>query len=102
MKASLYDITAAGALTPNLNNTQSAQAVAYLVDWSLRDHEDQVIPIDTPQRLRAGLDALNEEDAAEVIAAVERHVEAMDAERAAKKSNPDGESGSSPSLPSAA
>jgi hypothetical protein len=80
MRASLYRTDDSGRLVYNLENGDFAQVEAYLVDWSFVDHKDKPLPV-------AAFGNLSEDDAAEVKAAIAKHVEAMEAEKVAEKND---------------
>jgi hypothetical protein len=64
-----------------------AKCIAYLLDWSFLDADDKPIVIadQSEDAIGAALDALDPEDFAEVLKAIETHENAMEAERAAEK-----------------
>ena len=84
-----------------------AQAVAYLLDWSLVDGEGAPLGIAglTDAQMLQILDLLPPDDCDEVVRAIDRHDDAMRTLRAAEKKASDGEptwSATSPSLASSA
>ena len=82
---------------PDVEVLEIAQAIGYLVGWSLVDLDGRPIAIDT---IAAKKTALFDQDPAtvkEIIAAVSAHAEQMEAEKNAKA----GASASSATLPSA-
>lgn len=75
--------------------------LAYLVDWNLTHHQRPVPMRGLPDDERsAALDALDEDDFLDIVTAIEAHIEAKTAERAAEKKTPAGESGSPGTSPS--
>lgn len=88
MQASLVsEIRQDGRVTPNLENVEIAQVLAYLVDWSLIDSKGKTIPIDTEGRKRAAVESLHKDTVKEIVAAVTAHVEAMEARRSEEKND---------------
>jgi len=79
-----------------------AQAVAYLLDWSLVDPAGTLISIKglSDEELLAILDQLPPEDCAEITFAIDVHDDAMRAERAEQKKTRDGATRSSATSPS--
>lgn len=80
----------------------TAKVLAYLLDWSLKGPDGQVIPIrdQSASVQEAALDAIDPESYTEILRAIEAHELAMAAERAAVKNGPDGEKKSSAISPS--
>lgn len=76
----------------------TAKVLAYLLDWSLKDLAGQVIPIFGPSAipLESAIDSIDPESYTEILRAIEAHETAMQAERAAQKKIPSGETTSSP------
>lgn len=70
-----------------------ATVVGYLLDWSLRDASGKLVAIaDQPvDAVQAAVEALDEDDYAEVKVAIERHEDRMEAARATEKNEKDGE-----------
>src|SRR5678815_3878225 len=80
-----------------------SKAVEYLVDWgTFLDASDKPIVIrgKSPDEIAAALDSLSIDDFNEVVAAVEKHDDEMDAEREQEKNATDGGSESSVTSPS--
>jgi hypothetical protein len=79
-----------------------ATILAYLVDWSFTDDNDELVVIrDQPDAVvTAALDALDTESFLEVKSAIETHDIAMMRERIAEKNDQGGGNGSSVTLPS--
>lgn len=81
-----------------------SQMMEYLVDWSATgpDGKPLVIRDKSPNEIGGAVDLLPYESFQEIRTAVERHMEAMEAEVEAEKNERDGEKPSSGILPSAA
>lgn len=91
-----------GRMTPDLEMVGKAQVLAYLVEWSLKDHEGRRSAIDTDAKKAAALDQLDDETFEEISTALEKHIAAMEAERKEAKKSRDGETDSAATSPSAA
>ena len=91
------------ALEVDLEQLGVAEAVAYLIDWSITDAYDKPIRIrDQPYEfVAAALNAMAPEAMAEILAAIGKHGEAMAAERDQEKKVRDGSSVPSPTSISA-
>jgi hypothetical protein len=91
--ARMYLAGADGTLKVNPFNIGMALVTAYLLDWSLTDDDGRPVPIRgvSAEELAFALDQLSPEDFAEIRTAIETHVAAMDAERAAEQHVPFGE-----------
>jgi hypothetical protein len=76
--------------------------MAYLVDWTIKDDTGHRVPIRGVEAMAfaSALDALDEDAFDEIYAAVAAHRAAMQAERAAEKNAPDGETTSAATSPS--
>lgn len=82
-----------------------SQVVEYLVDWGTfldAAGKPLVIRGKSPDDVGRILNDLDQQDYSEIVAAVQAHVAAMEAERDAEKNEKDGESVSSATSPSAA
>lgn len=99
-------VLADGAHVPHMDPVQTglSKIVAYLVDWSLTDEGGKVVPIvDQPEAaVTSALNALDPDSFTEILAAVEKHEDTMEQERAAEKNSKGGGSKSSVTLPSVA
>lgn len=69
-----------GGRTPNLETLGMGQTLAYLIAWSLHDDEDRPVDISLDS-----LKALDPRDYAEIEAAINKHIEAVDAEDEARE-----------------
>lgn len=87
--------------TPDRELLGKMEVMAYLVDWSLQGSDGKVVRIDTEAKKLAAIDNLDPADFDVISTAISAHVDAMAAERAAKKMT-DGEPVSSAISPSAA
>ncbi len=85
--ARMYLAGVDGKFTVNPMQVGLSTITAYLLDWSLRDHDGQTVAIrDVPlAALEQTLDQLAAEDFDEIRQAIDAHEAAMDAERAAEK-----------------
>jgi hypothetical protein len=81
-----------------------AKILAFLLDWSLKGPDGQVLPIRGAHAmpLDAALDSIDPESYTEILRAIEAHELAMQAERAAQKKIPDSPATSLPPSPSPA
>ena len=101
--ARMYRDTAEGRRVVDPLETGVALVLGYLLDWSLIDERGQVIDIreaDDATKL-AALDAIDYDSFCEIKDAIEAHQKANEAEDAAKKKIPPGETppaATSPSL----
>lgn len=85
--AAVKEVRADGRVTPDFEAMGKSEALAYLVDWSLRDDNDKPIPIDTDAKKLSALDNMSEEGFEVISKAVEAHANAIKEEMdAAKKS----------------
>lgn len=85
-------VTPNGSLKVDPLKMGSANILAYLVDWSLKDDDGQLVeikgaPVDV---VSDALDSLDEPSFQEIKAAVEAHAIAMEGERVAEKNGQDG------------
>ncbi len=83
--ASVKEIRTDGRVTPDFEMMGKAEAIAYLVDWSLRDDQDKPIPIDTDARKIAALDNMSDEGFEVISTAVAAHANGIAEEIAAAK-----------------
>lgn len=97
MYARFYIANVDGKYKVNPLQTGIAKVVAYLVDWSLVDDAGAKVKIEglSADALTAVLDALDPDDFAEIMEAVNKHEAEMDAERALEKNGQGGGNGSS-------
>ena len=88
----------------DLEHLGIAQAVSYLLDWSITDAEDKPIRIrDQPYTfIAAALRNQTPESLREILEAIQAHDEAMTAEREHQKKAPTGDNAPSPTSTSAA
>jgi len=91
-----------GRLHVNPLYTGVSLLTAYLIDWTVKGDDGQVVtikgvPLD---ELIATINALSPEDFAEIKTAIEAHETAMEAERAAEKNGQDGGNTSPATSPS--
>lgn len=91
-----------GKLQVDTMQTGLSLILSYLLDWSLVDEEGHVIAIrDEDDAVKeAALDAIDYRSFVEIKEAIERHEAKNDAEAAAKKTMPAGESPSAATSPS--
>lgn len=92
---------------PDLDPMQvgHSQVLEYLVDWGTftdASGKPLVIRGKGPDEIGRILNDLDTDDYADIVAAIDEHVTAMDAERAAEKNARDGESAASATSPSVA
>ncbi len=82
-----------GTLRLDPRDVGLSKALAFLLDWSLVDEDDQVIDIreKSDAELQAALDALDPETFDEITDAIDAHTKRMEQERAKSKKTPDGE-----------
>jgi hypothetical protein len=100
----------AGTFTPgarpelDLEHLGIAQAVSYLIDWSVTDADDKLIVIrDQPYDfVAAALRGQTPESLKEILDAIQAHDGAMTAERDHEKKDRAGASGRAPTSPSVA
>jgi len=86
MFASMYEAAPGGGLRTVPFAVGRATMVAYLLDWTLMDEGRRVAIADlSPADLGAVLDGLSPEAFEEIRLAIDGHVTAMDAARAAEK-----------------
>jgi len=90
--ARVYTTTADGRLVVNPLMVGIGVVLAYLLDWTLRDDQDQLVAIRdlSPDDLQRVIDSLDTDSFKEIRAAVEAHEAAMVAARAEKKTTPAG------------
>jgi hypothetical protein len=88
----------------DLEHIGIAQAVAYLIDWSITDADDRPIPIRDQAYpfVAAALRGQTPESLREILDAIQAHDAAVTAEREHEKKVPGGEPAPSPTSPSAA
>jgi type II secretory pathway predicted ATPase ExeA len=90
----------AGGERPEIDYEQLgiAQAVSYLLDWSLTDADDKPIGIrdQSYEFIAAALRGMTPESLAEILAAVQAHDAAMTAAREGEKKRPVGATASPP------
>lgn len=101
MGALVKELRADGRMTPDLEMVGTSQILAYLVDWSLVDPRGKQIAIDTEARKLAAINSLDEDTVKEITAAIDAHIEAMEAEQDTAKKRKDGENASSATSSSA-
>ena len=96
-----------GGHAVNLRAQGMEKVTAYVVDWNLTGLDDQVLPLRTEGELdlvvmAASLNSIDPESFAEILAAIEMHVTAMDQARAEEKKLQAGATASSATSPSPA
>ena len=86
------------ALEVDLEQLGVAEAVAYLIDWSITDVEGKPIRIrDQPYEfVAAALNAMDTEPMAEILKAISTHAETMARERESEKKTTGGSTAPSP------
>lgn len=87
-----------GKLTVNPMQVGLATITAYLLDWSLKDASGRTVMIRelAIADLERTIDQLDGDTYDEILAAIQAHEEAMDAERAAQKKTATGTPGRAP------
>jgi len=100
--ARVYREGADGKLQVDSLQTGLSLILSYLLDWSLVDEAGHVLTIrDEDDAVKmAALDAIDYDSFVEIKTAIEQHEKRNDAEAAAKKTTPPGESPSEPTSPS--
>src|SRR5687768_5047249 len=84
--AAVKEVRTDGRVTPDFEAMGKAEAMAYLVDWSLKDENDKPIPIDTDQKKQSVLDNMSEEGFEVISKAIAAHADEIQQEiEAAKK-----------------
>jgi hypothetical protein len=83
--SAVKEVRTDGRVTPDFEAMGKAEALAYIVDWSLRDGADKPIAIDTDAKKQAALDNMSEEGFEVISKAVAAHAEAIAAEISASK-----------------
>jgi hypothetical protein len=99
----MYAAGVDGELKVNPRAVDKALVVAYLLDWTLKDADGELVPIRgvSTEELAAALDALEPEAFGEIRNAIEEHIGNVVRARAAQKKTNDGEVASTATLPSA-
>lgn len=91
--SAVKEVRTDGRVTPDFEAMGKAEAMAYLVDWSLRDENDKPIPIDTDAKKLAVLDNMSEEGFEVISKAIAAHADAIkeeiDAQKKTKAGSPE-------------
>ena len=97
--ARMYLAGADGSLKVNPLATGVAMVTAYLLDWSLTDDAGKPVAIRglSPDNLTSILDCLDPERFGEISAAIDAHIDAVDAARAQEKKLRNGDAGATTS-----
>lgn len=80
----IKEVRSDGRMTPDFEMMSKAEALAYLVDWSLRDG-DRAIRIESDAEKLSALNSMSEDGFEIISEAIAAHVKHMEAERPTKK-----------------
>lgn len=80
----IKEVRSDGRMTPDFEMMSKAEALAYLVDWSLKDG-DRKIPIETDADKLSAINSMSVEGFDLISEAIAAHVKGMEAEKPGKK-----------------
>ena len=85
----IKEVRSDGRMTPDFEMMSKAEALSYIVDWSLRNG-DKPIRIESDAEKLSAINSMSQEGFEIISEAISAHVKQMDAERPTKKAT-DGE-----------
>lgn len=77
MAGLIAEVRPDGRVTPNMDMLGKAEAMSYLVDWSLRKEDGSPIRIDTDAKMGAAIDLLDPDKFKIISEAITAHIDAM-------------------------